>query len=255
MFVQAVLFCQDYQHCLRALIVSDVPETEIYVASTTDVARMRDVLAFVAAQTDLRFKPTIVQSNDLSKKKLRSWLKTIHESSADVAFFYYSGRGYNTRGSKWPSITIKKGMQLAERAVAKKIKSCKPKLGIVVFDCYSRPVFPKDSIDFSFIRTKEMSGAMPGLRNIFRANRGMIMLCSSPEVKKALCSTQRQPIGGLFTSNFIGGILTYGRNKFANWNNVGVYIAMASQNANININYCPLIEDHAASKYGPLIKR
>ena len=234
--VQASLFCcQEKQPCLRALIVYDTSKTDIQIASTADVARMKETFEYIATQTGLRFHPTVVKANELSKKAFQKWLRSIRPSRDEVALFYYSGQGRNTKKSKWPSITIGKELRLAEDTVAKKIKASKPKLGIVVFDCYNRPVSSQGNIDFKLIPCTELSKlpAMPGLKNIFRANKGVVLGCPCKGVQQAFYSAQKPPIGGVFTSQFISGLFAYSRDARANWNNVGVHLRSCADCAHI----------------------
>jgi hypothetical protein len=107
----------------------------------------------------------------------------------------------------------------------------KPKLGVIVFDCYSRAATPQDNINFKAIRNYNVYafGRQPGLKNIFRSNKGIVMVRSGSDVEKPLCSTQVQPIGGLFTSNFLDGLFAYDAHPNADWNNVRVYTRCVSE--------------------------
>jgi hypothetical protein len=127
--IQSVLFCREQRPYLRALIVHDTSTPDIQIASTADVNRVKQAFSFIADQTGLSFKPTVVEASKLSKKTLCAWLKTIrHSSKKEVAFFYYAGRGTNIHTSKWPLIRLGKGLHISEPVVAKRIKSRKPKL-------------------------------------------------------------------------------------------------------------------------------
>jgi hypothetical protein len=254
LLVQTMLFCQGQKPSLRVLIVHDTSTTDIQVASMADMIRVKKAFTYIAGQTGLRFQPTVIKGNELTKQTLKAWLKTIHSCSKDVVLFYYSGRGSNTHNSKWPSIAFGKRANLSEVEVTRYIKARGPKLGVVIFDCYSRPVALIDNVDFKFIDDFEVTkpGRRPGLKNIFRANKGIIMGCSGSDVEKAYCSMHLQPIGGLFTTNFLKGLFAYSGAYRADWNNVIMRVGSLSRNAHIM--QTPIFKKNTSNPYGSNIK-
>ena len=246
----AVLFCCENQPCLRALIVQDCSKTDVQIASAADAVRVKEAFAYIASQTGLHFQPTVIKAHELSKKAFQKWLKTIRPSKNEVALFYYSGQGTNTKKSKWPSITLGKGFQLDEEGVAKQIKAAKPKLGVIVFDCYNRVIPAQNACRLQRLPTLDLSKPrpLPGLKNIFRANKGIVLACSSPKVDRAFYSVQEPPIGGIFTTQFLLGLFGYTRDAWANWHNVR--FAMNEAAGIAHIKFRPLFEDRARGGTG-----
>ena len=230
--LQAALFCREQQPCLRALIVQDMSTPDVQIASAADVDRVKQAFAFIADQTGLSFKPTVLKAHHLSKRTFRMWLKTIHSSSKEVALVYYSGQGANTHNSKWPSIGFGKRSSISESVIAKQIRSRKPKLGLIIFDCYRRCVDSQKKINLSRVRDLDRLslGSLPGLRGLFRKTRGIIMGCSNYDAGQAFYSTKAPCIGGLFTIGFVRGVFLHGCKQGYGWSHINYYLrSLASE--------------------------
>lgn len=225
--VQTALLCKDQLPCFRALIVQDVSTPWVQTASTADVERLKKAFSFVAAQTGLVFKPTVLKSSELSKKTLHAWLRTIrHSSKKEVAFFYYSGQGSNEYSSNWPLIGFGDGSRISVSSIEKQIKARKPKLGFVIFDCYGRAVSIQESQLKYPIRDADMSKLepKPGLRSLFRRARGMITACSTKDVRFGCYSPVPPIYGGIFTINFVRGLFAYTEAPIVCWHKIELFV-------------------------------
>ena len=219
LIVQMALFSYDHKPSLRTLIVYDSLTPNVQAAAVADAARVKEALEFAAGQAGLVFRPKILTASNLNKKTFQKWLKTIHPSSGDTAFFYYAGRGSNHPHKKWPFIPFGTKKQTSEKTVLRHINSRKPNLAAVVFDCYNKPITNQSGVDFSKIRKLDISryGPMLGFKNLFRNYKGWIMWSSG---QSAFYSSRQPPIGGLFTSNFLRGFFGFSKSPHVGWTNV-----------------------------------
>ena len=222
LLIQVVLFSHDHKPSFRALIVYDSSTHDVRAAAAADAARVKEALGFVAGRAGLVFRPKILTANTFSPKTFQKWLKTIHPSSGDTAFFYYAGRGSNRPHQEWPYISFGKKKQICEKKILWHINSHKPNVAVVVCDCYGKAVTDQSRVNFQRTPPLDLAhyGPMPGFNNLFRKPKGWAMWSSGKNVQKAYFSSQQQPIGGLFTSNFLRGLFGYSEQRYVGWTNV-----------------------------------
>lgn len=231
---QVMLFGGSKQPGFKALIVYDSSTPNVQIASTADATRVKRAFALIAEKIGLKFHSTTLKADELSKHTLQAWLKSL--SAKDIALFYYAGRGISVRKgySKCPIIACGKGRISAE-AIAKRLKRRKPKLRMIFLDCYNRPASAQPNIEYKFLPTfdelvvKEGSGWM----NIFRRNRGFVLGYSCRNADKAFYSSQKQPIGGFFTTTLLSGLFDFSQNQHENWNVLDVYVGHTLSNVRI----------------------
>ena len=242
--VHIALFSHEHKPSLRTLIVYDSLTPDLKVAAAADVARVHEALGCAAGQAGLIFRPQVLTVDTFSPKTFQKWLKRIHSKSGDVAFFYYAGRGVNRSHQKWPSISFGRKKLISEKGVTRRVRSYKPDLAVVVFDCYGKSVTSQDGVDFNQIRKVEMSqlDARPGFNNLFRKHKGWIMWCSGEKAQNSFYSSQQQPFGGLFTSNILRALFSYGKVQDISW--VHVAHCASRLSSDVHINFPPLLDVH-----------
>ena len=206
LLLPVVLLSQELRPCLRTLIVYDSSTQDVEIAAAADAVRVKEALGFAAGQAGISFRPKILIASQFTKKTFQKWLKTIHPSSKDTAFFYYAGRGTNRPHKKWPFIAFGAKKLISEKTVLRHLKSQKPNLAIVVFDCYKKPVTAQGVIDFSKIRKVDISPSdpRPGFKNLFLNHKGWAMWSSParacplgcPTSLACVTSSSRSPAAG-----------------------------------------------------------
>ncbi len=218
--LQSFLVAWDRPTTLHALIIKNTSEPNGKIASTADANRMTELLQAISRKGKLQLKLTSLDINRLGPSTFESWIRSIKKNS--VVFMYYSGAPRkSSEKTDWPSITFhgcmcQWGHPLSQERFTKRILKQDPKLAIVLFDCYTKPL----STSHHLSTPGCFKGRLPNVKALFLRNKGYIMAASVPENGCFACSTTHEPLGGVFTTKFLSGLHHVAKSPGSAWSNM-----------------------------------
>jgi hypothetical protein len=212
---QSVLICKEKITRLKAFVVYDAAKSDLQNHYKLDGRRMKKNLHGVASQTNLTLDIQVVPSNQITRQKLYSWIKTL--TPKDVAIFYYAGKPfYSSLNDLWPSLDLSKGHMLSilsQKVLTNDIKQRHPHLSLVLFDCYNKVISIKKK-SYSAAPTVPVCKKKihHGFARLFVKSSGIVSACSMQRGENGFTLYQDRPVGGIFTQA-IQDYLQYNCNK------------------------------------------
>lgn len=210
---ETLLISKDQTPQIKAFIVYDGTECLLERCYRKDGYRMEKILKEMAALTKLRSHIQIEKSSHLSRAKLLSWAHKL--STKDIAVFYYAGNPFYNTCDQWPSLHLSDSQPpISQEQLTKCMKHKKPRLGVVLFDCYNRIIPCKRLFWSKAPPHKERLKTRLSL--LFLKSSGVLSACSSRSTERGFAICHSGVMGGIFTLG-IQAYLESCYHKTANW--------------------------------------
>jgi hypothetical protein len=220
------LFSYQENAAIHALLINDHSSSGIEESSISDTQRMQNFLEKSASRLNIPCSVSIVGRNWSTPQYCQKWIRSLPKSSQNIVVFYYSGEAAKTTVSKrsWPQIAFssrskKASSRISVATVTKWIQKQKPRLAIVLFDCYNELSMIKcvrpASYSYSHITFENTSL----LTSLFLHTKGIFSAASAPAGKPARAFLSLKEGGGTFTSALLS-VMQSKTSQNASWTDI-----------------------------------
>lgn len=127
-----------YAQSIHLLLIGDTNDRSIGQSVVVDLGHIQTLASKISKETGMPLKTQTIKGADFKEAKILSLLENVRSGPKDMVFFYYSGHGYRTRGTKtkWPLMYVPDARNdgIDFQLVIQKLESKNPRMIIAFVD-------------------------------------------------------------------------------------------------------------------------